>query len=262
VATTPSTSVPAPHVGARSWPRSLFGSYLARVAAARRLRESVRATIALGMESIVLLKARLFYRGSGTPIYYVDRWEFMAHGAALAPAKGTWCEFGVFRGESLRFLASQTTTTVHGFDAFEGLPEAWAGLGKGTFTTAGKLPDVPPNVRLHVGYFDATVPEFVRSSPPGPLAFVHVDSDLYSSAVTVLGCLAPYLVPGTIVVFDELLGVFHNDEHAALSEELLRRRFEIDWVAFYLCEEWGLAACARIRSVPDRLADAATRVPG
>ena len=53
---------------------------------------------------------------------------------------------------------------VHGFDSFEGLPEAWReGRGGGFFDRGGQLPQVAPNVRLHAGWFDATLPAFLRS---------------------------------------------------------------------------------------------------
>ena len=38
----------------------------------------------------------------------------------------------------------------------------------------------------------------------GQVAYLHVDSDLYSSAIYVLDTLNDRLVPGTIIVFDEL----------------------------------------------------------
>lgn len=60
-----------------------------------------------------------------------------------------------------------------------------------------------------VGWFSETLPAFLaRPNVVGrPAALVHVDSDLYSSAVTVLTELssAGAIVPGTVLVFDELL---------------------------------------------------------
>merc|ERR1712046_451579 len=67
---------------------------------------------------------------------------------------GLLLEFGVASGGSIRQFANIVPSrTVHGFDSFHGLPEVWAGLDAGHFDQEGRLPDVPNNVQLHVGYF-------------------------------------------------------------------------------------------------------------
>ena len=40
-------------------------------------------------------------------------------------AAPVYCEFGVYKGETINFIASKIPHTVHGFDSFEGLPEVW-----------------------------------------------------------------------------------------------------------------------------------------
>ena len=81
-------------------------------------------------------------------------------------------------------------------------------------------PTVPvSNVEFHVGWFADTVPVFAQASS-GPLAFAHLDADLYSSTRTVFDHLGDRFVPGTIVVFDEYFG-FHgwqHHEHKAFQE--------------------------------------------
>ena len=45
----------------------------------------------------------------------------------------------------------------------QGLPERWReGRGGGFFDRGGAMPPVAPNVSLHVGWFDATLPAFLR----------------------------------------------------------------------------------------------------
>jgi len=45
---------------------------------------------------------------------------------------GHYLEFGVFTGGTIRYIARQIgARTIHGFDSFEGLPEAWSGFGLG-----------------------------------------------------------------------------------------------------------------------------------
>src|SRR4051812_41038665 len=53
---------------------------------------------------------------------------FDAVGARIGSERVLYTEFGVFRGESMRYwsrLLSHSETNLHGFDSFEGLPENW-----------------------------------------------------------------------------------------------------------------------------------------
>ena len=133
-----------------------------------------------------------------------DRYDLLGFALAAAPAEGLVLEFGVAKGASLRHLAGLTPRQVHGFDSFQGLPEAWGGTAEaaGAFSTAGRLPKLPANARLHVGWFDATLPGFLAAHP-GPVALLHIDCDIYASTVTVLRALADRIGPGTVIVFDE-----------------------------------------------------------
>src|SRR5579859_7811030 len=104
--------------------------------------------------------------------------------AALKDVKisgGLYCEFGVYGGDSINFIAERVDSTIYGFDSFQGLPEDWRPeVSKGHFATKG-LPRVAKNVELVVGWFDKSLPPFLEGHP-GPASFLHVDSDLYSSA--------------------------------------------------------------------------------
>jgi predicted O-methyltransferase YrrM len=127
---------------------------------------------------------------------------------------GLMMEFGVYRGASLRLIAQRAGQLVHGFDSFEGLPEDWTYFQKqGRFGLASGAPSLPEaNVEIHTGWFDAVLPEFLKSHP-GPARFVHIDCDLYSSTRTVLALLASRLVSGTVVQFDEYLNYPGWDQH-------------------------------------------------
>lgn len=130
---------------------------------------------------------------------------------ALSLAKdvdGMALEFGVYRGESLRkIVEARADKQVYGFDSFQGLPEFWlpdhqAGrFGPDDPAGVQGAPDVP-GAEFVVGWFDETLPGFMETHP-GPIAFLHVDCDLYSSTKTVLEHCGPRLRPGSIVVFDE-----------------------------------------------------------
>ncbi|MGE0387632.1 MAG: TylF/MycF/NovP-related O-methyltransferase [Gammaproteobacteria bacterium] len=131
-----------------------------------------------------------------------------------ARLEGLVIELGVKAGGTIRGIAAMTPHAVHGFDSFLGLPEDWAGtsLRKGKFSTGGRLPNVPPNVILHAGWFDRTLPEFVQAQR-GPIAFMHVDCDLYSSTRTAFEVLGHWIVPGTVLVFDEYFNYPNWREH-------------------------------------------------
>ncbi|MDE8347004.1 MAG: macrocin O-methyltransferase [Acidocella sp.] len=133
-----------------------------------------------------------------------DRFALLGFALDRAPAEGLVVEFGVEKGASLRHLAGLTQRDVHGFDSFEGLPGDWAGTREaaGAFSRRGRLPKVPGNAKLHVGWFDATLPGFLAANP-GNCALVHVDCDIYDSTVCIFQHLRPRIVPGTVIVFDE-----------------------------------------------------------
>lgn len=151
----------------------------------------------------------------------MDLLRFGLESGRAAHPEGLVCEFGVSAGKTLRFLAGQTRGSVHGFDAFEGLPEEWRGtLEKaGAFSRAGRLPRVPANAQLHVGWFDQTIPAFLDAHP-GPAALLHLDADIYSSTKTALTLMTPRIRPGTVFVFDEYYAYWgwREHEHKALSE--------------------------------------------
>jgi hypothetical protein len=141
--------------------------------------------------------------------------------------RGMVAEFGVYKGETLTAIAKHfADQTVHGFDSFAGLPEAWGGTNKpkGSFDIGGSPPKLPVrNVEFHVGFFDETVPKFAAEHS-GPFSFVHLDADLYSSTKTVFDELGNWFVPGTVVVFDEYFGYhgWQHHEHRAFTEFLER----------------------------------------
>lgn len=138
--------------------------------------------------------------------------DTLRHALSLAPADGMALEFGVWSGATLRVIAqARKQTEVYGFDSFQGLPEDWrTGFPAGIFESNG-LPDVP-GAELVVGLFEDTLPGFLARHP-GPVGFLHVDSDLYSSAVTVLEHVGPRLDVGSIVLFDEFFNYPGWQEH-------------------------------------------------
>jgi tetratricopeptide (TPR) repeat protein len=159
---------------------------------------------------------------------FTSRAATLTHALALAPARGPVLELGVRHGVSTRLLAARLATsgadaTLHAFDSFAGLPEAWQGRAPGAFSTCNELPALPPNVIIHPGWFEETLPRYLATEPARP-RLVHVDSDLYSSACTVLRGLGPRLRAGPddgpLLLFDECFAnaTWQDDEHRALLE--------------------------------------------
>ena len=136
---------------------------------------------------------------------FKKRKQLFEHSLLLAPDEGLLMEFGTYKGDSINQLAKlRPGKHFYGFDSFVGLPEAWAGgVRKGAFSTNGKLPRVRSNVQLIQGFFEESLPPFIKEGKNDPVAFVHVDCDLYSSTRTVLNLLKPRFVVGTVLVFDE-----------------------------------------------------------
>lgn len=143
-----------------------------------------------------------------------DRDDQLVHCVKSAPSTGLLLEFGVFKGKSINVIASAAPPRrVWGFDTFTGLPEFWRpGRPAGHFSLNGRLPDVRDNVSLVAGRFDMTLPGFLKEHPQ-PIAFVNIDSDLYSSCFFVLSQIESRLAKGAIVYFDEIVDWNHSGKY-------------------------------------------------
>jgi len=150
--------------------------------------------------------------------------------------KGLVLEFGVAGGRSLTLFANDAPDLrVYGFDSFEGLPEDWTVQHRaGHFAQA--LPDVPANAELVVGWFDRTLPGFLEQHP-GPVSFLHVDCDLYSSTKTIFDLLGDRIVPGTIILFDDYFNypTWRQHEHKAFMEFVEANDVRFEYIGAVNC---------------------------
>ncbi|HEU0129040.1 MAG TPA: class I SAM-dependent methyltransferase [Pseudonocardiaceae bacterium] len=157
----------------------------------------------------------------------------LKYALSLAPVGGMALEFGVYTGTTLNLIATaRQGGRVYGFDSFEGLPEHWrAGFAAGTFA-ADTVPDIP-GAELVVGCFDEVLPGFMENHP-GPVDFLHIDADLYSSASTVLNLVGPRLREGSVVVFDEFFNYpgWQEHEYRAWTEYVERTAIAFRYEAF------------------------------
>ena len=180
--------------------------------------------------------------------YFEKHPALVAYALNQVSKDGLYLEFGVGRGKSMRWIAPRVSGTVHGFDSFEGIQEHWNGNPIGSFAQE-KRPKVPDNVLFHVGFFDATLPGFLETYTD-PVAFLHVDCDLYSSTVTILDNLGPRLQPGAIVLFDEYYNFHRWQQHEfrAFQEYVEKSGVSYEYIAFSVT---GQQVAVRILKNPE-----------
>jgi predicted O-methyltransferase YrrM len=161
-------------------------------------------------------------------------WSFALNQITL---NGIHAEFGVSWGKSITYFASRLPSeqTIFGFDSFYGLKEDFTGthFTKGAFTTNGKLPKVPKNVVLLKGWFSEVLPDFLINNL-APFSFIHLDADTYESTKEVLDLIKDRINSGTIIIFDEYIGVpnWYNNEHKAWIELVEIKKFDYEYIAF------------------------------
>lgn len=124
-------------------------------------------------------------------------------------------------GSAMRFFA---------FDSFEGLPSVADTEGTGFFKkgqfSAGldefcsnlNSAGIPPERRVIIdGWYDRTLSNSLYEKHSlTQAAIVHIDCDLYESTRVVLGFIAPLLVDGTVLIFDDW---FHFNGHPGRGEQ-------------------------------------------
>lgn len=171
------------------------------------------------------------------PVYW-DPHDTLRHALHRVQIPGMALEFGVADGTTLRIIvqalvsSDETHRDVFGFDVFSGLPETWrTGFPAGEFAQE-TLPKVP-GAQLVPGLFEDTLPGFLAAHSD-PVAFVHLDADLYSSTKTVLGLLGDRLKPGSVIVFDEFFNYpgWQEHEHRAWTEFVARTGLRFDYVGY------------------------------
>jgi len=153
-----------------------------------------------------------------------------------------YLEFGVSQGATIVTWAAMNVNAnsrFFGFDSFEGLPSDWNALHrKGAFGTGGRIPDIRDRrVEVVKGWFHKSLPAFLADFKDSRQLVVHIDSDLYASALCVLTTLDRWLIPGSIVIFDEFRDLLN--EFAAWC----------DYCTAYWREAHGICFTPRYRKV-------------
>ncbi len=213
-----------------------------------------RDTLAAGERHAALEASQFADEFMPTARVFHDPSSTMAHALEIAPQTGMALEFGVFTGRSLTMIAkARDGREVYGFDSFKGLPEDYRQHVRTGAFGLDAVPEVK-GAELVVGWFDDTLPGFLAEHP-GPVSFLHVDGDLYSSAKTVFDLVGPRLQVGSVVIFDEFFNYpgWRAHEYRAWQEFLAATGAEARYEAYTSNNE---QVVARLTSVGRGAAEA------
>lgn len=191
-----------------------------------------RSDLGVVMQEIALRESAEFVIDQ-IPLHLGKTHYELRRDAVLNAPEGLFMEFGVWQGAWLRQMAQVRDVPFYGFDSFEGLPAPWSVYQAGQFDLGGDQPAMPANVTLVKGWFDESLPTFLEEHSE-PVAFIHIDCDLYTSTKTVLDLLAPRLVPGTQIVLDDFMYMpgWQREEHRAFFEFVAEQRWQIQYTGY------------------------------
>lgn len=166
-----------------------------------------------------------------------DLWDFCIARVPQIQFNGIITEFGVWKGESINYLAKRCPNSrVFGFDSFEGLEEDWYGFRefKGAYGVGGKLPKCEKNVELFKGWFEDTVPSFIIKLGEEKIQILHMDADTYKPTAFVLDSLSNNIGKGTIIMFDEFFGYpsYRLHEFKAWQEFASSKKLKYRWIGY------------------------------
>jgi len=154
---------------------------------------------------------------------------------------GSYAEFGVAEGVSAVMILElmPANRLLHLFDWYQGLPEPLEDIAPaGKFATDGPPDLKDERVALHNGLFADTLPNFIETERMMPFAFMHIDCDLYSSATEVLNLLNKFIMPGTVIQFDDYFGFKNWDQHEYKAWREYADKHEVKFSYIGRCNCW------------------------
>jgi O-methyltransferase len=183
--------------------------------------------------SLKALIARLLGRTTSEPFYSPNPDVFVALVKAFRLQEDSYLlgnthgyyEFGLYQGMSLWFAEAISRECTgkgfrfYGFDSFAGLPEPQLERERAVYRRGDfgcSLDSVSANlkkyradlgrIRLYPGFFNKE--HFARLSAERageflPVSICLIDVDLYESTVPVLDFIGPFLVRGSLLIFDD-----------------------------------------------------------
>jgi O-methyltransferase len=171
-----------------------------------------------------------------------EMYRFLVDRENLADRPIDYLEFGVFKGHTIRWWSENNhapDSTFVGFDSFEGLPEDWDDIPKGSFAANGQIPQIAdPRCEFVKGLFQDTLPNWLQGRDFSKRIILHLDADLYSSTLLVLTQLFPKLKKDDVLIFDEFDSYMH--EYRALIDAISAYRRVVK--ALCHTKNWSQAA--------------------
>jgi len=175
-----------------------------------------------------------------TPLKYE---EFFHWFLAATELEGDILEFGVAKGGTTCLMAEKLSSTgrmktIHAFDSFHGFDEAEfeSALARGDVTDPGQrhvfsskeysLQYVEAKlrafglqsfVRLHPGFFQATLQPFLDTNPGARFCFALIDCDLATSVQFCAEAIFQSIVPGGVILFDDYVSMAPGKGFTAYS---------------------------------------------
>ncbi|HXA41125.1 MAG TPA: TylF/MycF/NovP-related O-methyltransferase [Phenylobacterium sp.] len=176
---------------------------------------------------------------------------------------GALIEFGTWRGQNLVLLENlraihepfNKQRTIIGFDTFSGYPEEAGMAAKSTETHGGydtgrTYPDylgellqvhegmnafghLRGNHRLIAGDVCETAPKYFADHPETLVAFAFFDMGPYEPTAAALQAILPHMMPGSVLLFDELTWAGAPGEAIAFKEAFRDRPYKIEKCQFY-----------------------------
>jgi hypothetical protein len=181
----------------------------------------------------------------------------------ILPLPGALLEFGTWRGQNLVLLENlraiyepfNKQRAIIGFDTFAGYPEEAGMAAKSTethggYNTGGSYPDYLEELlkaheamnafghiasphRLVAGDVVETAPKFFVDHPETLVAFAFFDMGPYEPTIAALKAIRPHLMPGSVLLFDELTWAGAPGEAIAFKEVFRDTRYAIEKVPLY-----------------------------
>ena len=176
---------------------------------------------------------------------------------------GALIEFGTWWGQNLILLENlraihepfNKQRTIIGFDTFSGYPEASGMSPEATKTYGGyktaksyaaylsELIEVHEGNnafghnrgghKLIAGDVEKTAPQYFADHPETFVAFAFFDIGPYKPSVAALRAIRPHLLPGTVLLFDELTWAGAPGEAVAFKEEFANLNYKIEKCELY-----------------------------
>ena len=135
-----------------------------------------------------------------------DRFLHLKYCFERSPKEGMVIEFGVYKGETLKYLTSLSKKPVWGFDSFCGALEGSSWDLRDDRKTPKKISNYLETYKhLKIGYFHDTLPRWIKENNKDKISFIHYDAGDYDAAHFVLKNTLPKMQKNAIIVFDEFI---------------------------------------------------------